>query len=212
MSILDESVSLLAETRARFDPSAADGFSFVFNNEVKVAFPSSAPRIIRFRVLTKEDSGTTEAVRFELTSESDLRFYLVSSFDSESFQELAKAYKLRVAFDAFAQSVKELLTKSVTSPKDFQIEFRTEDGANGDLVFIQILRLRRVAILGIAFRPAPDSFVVACVQHRFNSLRMELQQASQEYQALTARLEEKNPTLGRQVRKFVETSVLPLPQ
>jgi hypothetical protein len=204
----DDSVSLLAETRRRFDPSVQEGLTLLFSNEVKVLFDSSAPRIIRARVLEKADSGTVELVRIELTSELDLAFYLVASFSPADYAELQRKHGLRIGFDAFAKGIIDLLTRSVTTPKECQIEFRDKDGVNGNLAFVQMLRLRKVDVFVLELSPATPDVVKMHGQYRFNSLKMELQQTAQEYRTLTSRLEEKNPTLARQAKKVVETAVL----
>jgi hypothetical protein len=204
----DDSVSLLAETRRRFDPSVQEGFALLFSNEVRVVFGESGARIVRARVLEKAESGTVESVRIELTSELDLRFYAVASLDAAAFGALQGRHGLRIGFGAFARAVVDLLTRSVTAPRECQIEFRSADGESGDLAFVQALRLRKVDVFVLALAPASPDFIRAHVQYRFNSLKMELQQTAQEYLALTSRLDEKNPTLARQAKRAVETAVL----
>jgi hypothetical protein len=211
----DDSMALLADSRSRYDPTVCDGFTPLFNAEVKITFitPDSVPeqRVVRARIFKREDSGIVQAIRLELTRETELKFYLVSSFDAAGFETLKKNHNLRPAFSDFPQSIKDLLTRSVTASKECQLEFRTNDGLNGDLAFIQILRLRKIDVFVLSFQPAPVEFVHRHAQYRFNSLKIEFQQVSQDYTTLTSRLEERNPHLAKQVRKSVETTVLRSP-
>jgi hypothetical protein len=206
VSDTSDDLSLLAETRPQSDPSVSDGFSIVFNNEVPIAFPESdVPQIVRVRVLEKRESGLApvEGVRLELRREDQVEFYLTASFVKREFEAFAKQNRLTVEFDSFSRSLIDLFTRSVKQPKDYKVQFEHSD----ELVFIQTLRLRAVEVFRIAFTPGSEDFVRRHVQFRFNTLKIELQRTTQEYTLLMSKLESKNPSLARQIKKVVETAV-----
>jgi hypothetical protein len=197
---------LLAETRAQSDPSVSEGFSIVFNNEALITFPESdVPQIVRVRVLEKRESdlAPVECVSLELRREDQVEFYLTASFAQREFDAFAKQNKLTVEFDNFSRSLIDLFTRSVKQPKDYRVQFEQRD----ELVFIQTLRLRAVEVFRITFAPGQQDFVRRHVQFRFNTLKMELQRTAQEYALLMSKLETKNPSLARQIKKVVETAV-----
>jgi hypothetical protein len=212
----DESIAALAESHSQYDPTVIDGFSPLFNKEVRITFviPDRPPdsRIVRARIFARGDPENIQAIRLEITQEAELKFYLVCSLDAAGFEALEKAHNLRPAFSDFSKSVIDLLERSVRFPKEHQLEFRSGDGVSGSLAFIQMLRLRKVEVFVLDFQPAPDEFVKRQAQFRFNSLKVELEKVSQGYATLTNRLEEKNPHLVKQIKETVEKTVFKPPQ
>jgi hypothetical protein len=206
VSDTSDDLSLLAETRAQSDPSVSEGVSILFNNEVPITFPESeVPQIVRVRVLEKRESelAPVESVRLELRREDQVEFYLVASFVEREFAAFAEQNKLTVEFGNFSRSLIDLFTRSVKQPKDYRVQF--EHG--NELVFIQTLRLRAVEVFRITFTNGPEEFVRRHVQFRFNTLKLELQRTTQEYTLLMSKLESKNPSLARQIKKVVETAI-----
>jgi hypothetical protein len=205
VSDASDDLSLLAETRAQSDPSVSEGFAIVFNNEVPIKFPDAdVPRIVRVRVLEKRESddAPVSGIRLELRREDRVEFCLTSSFEERDYTTFKKQNRLSVEFDKFSQSLIDLFTRSVKQPRDYKIQFEEDD----QLVFIQSLRLRAVEVFRLSFKPVSDDFVRKQVQFRFNTLKMELQRAAQEYNTLMSRLEGKNPSLAKQIKKIVETT------
>lgn len=203
---------LVTENYATFDPSILAGYESIFNREINIQFyypniDEPDKRIVRIRILEKQEGSSLEEIRMEISSEADISFLLESVIGSEQFSSLQSMNRLRIEFSKFSRSVAELLEKSVTAPTEYEVKFEQREDYGGRLVFMQKLRLRQVEVFSIEFVLADDDLVRNQAQHRFNKLRMELAQKSNEYEQQMQRLEKKNPSLARNIRKSVEFAV-----
>lgn len=207
-----QSYDLVTENYTTFDPSLLAGYEIVFNREINLFFSyfndkeESEKRIVRFRILEKHESSLEE-IRMEIFSENDITFMLESVITTQTFRDLAEKNRLRIKFEDFSHSVIDLLEKSVTAPNDCQIKYQQNEDYSGRLVFMQTLRLRQLEVFSIDFVLSQDDLVRSQAQYRFNRLKMELDQKNEEYKQQLQRLEAKNPSFAKQIRKSVEFSV-----
>ena len=203
---------LVTENYATFDPSILAGYESIFNREINLQFyyPNTTTpekRIVRVRVLEKHEGDALEEVRMEISSEFDISFLLEAVIGRSQFATLQSENHLRIEFSKFSRCVTELLEKSVTASDECEVKFEQREDYGGRLVFLQKLRLRLLEVFSIDFVLADDELVRNQAQHRFNKLRMELAQKANEYEQQMQRLEAKNPSLARNIRKSVEFSV-----
>lgn len=214
-----QSYDLVTENYTTFDPSLLAGYEIVFNREINLYFSyfdsddkgkgnetEEEKRIVRFRILEKREDSLEE-IRMEIFSEADITFMLESVITTQSFRDLSAKNRLRIKFEDFSRSVIDLLEKSVTAPDDCQIRYLQNEDYSGRLVFMQTLRLRKLEVFSIDFVLSQDDLVRNQAQYRFNRLKMELDQKSEEYKQQMQRLEAKNPSFAKQIRKSVEFSV-----
>jgi hypothetical protein len=213
LSGLNESASLIAETYASIDPSVLAGYTIFFNREVILFFffqdeADAEKRIVRVRILEKKDKeGTLEELRIEISTEKDLAFSLECIIGPSEFLEIQQQSHLRIEFHEFANSVADLLKRSVENAKEYQVKFIQGKDYGGSLAFYQTLRLRAVEVFRLAFVQSSDEFVRNNVQYRFNKLKVDLMQKTQEFEEQMRKLESKNPSLARHIRDAVENAV-----
>jgi hypothetical protein len=187
-----------------------DGFDICFNNEVPVSFRTESgfePRAIRVRVLERNSDSGLDEVRLEITDDENIASYLLCSVPASAYPDLAKSNGLKAEFKDFSSSITSLLTRSVEKPAEYQLQFIKGEDDSGQLIFLQKLRLRSVTIFTLDFIQAGADFVRKQAQFRFNALKVELQRKSKEYDNQMSRLESKNPSLAKQMRNSVESSV-----
>jgi hypothetical protein len=203
------------------DPSFADGFGVIFNNEVPILFAAGSAfsdlRPVRVRVLERNEGPTNAEIRLELTEDDKVSLIRVCSISATSYKEFAAANGLKIEFAELGKSITDLLISSVEKPPQVHqtlkagsghhLRFTEGEEDRGQLFFLQKLRLRSVTILTLAFMKAPADFVRSQVQYRFNSLKVELQRKANDYNTQTSRLRQTNPSLEKQLRSTVKNLV-----
>ncbi|OHT08036.1 hypothetical protein TRFO_23670 [Tritrichomonas foetus] len=94
------------------------------------------------------------------------------------------------------------------SGQNYSIQLNINEDYSAKVKFLQMLRLRAVEVFSLDFESAPNEFIRAQIQHRFNQLKMEVQSRAQEFEMKFDRLKSKNPQLADQVYKTVMHNVM----
>jgi hypothetical protein len=203
----------MSETYTIADPSLLAGYTMLFNREINLffVFPDDSDpeqRIVRIRILEKNNrEGALEEIRIEILTEKDLAFALECKIGSTEFQEIQSQNRLRIEFEGFANSIADLLKRSVEKAKEYQVKFVQGGDYGGNLVFYQILRLRSVEVFRLAFVQCADEFVRNSVQYRFNKLKIDLMEKTQEFDEQMRKLEYKNASLAKHIKGAIENAV-----
>ena len=224
----DQSISIMGEGYATFDPTLLIGYDLRYTCDAKVQIllqndqvqeeeeeeiaekeekeENSKPefRTLRFRIFDKGgDIVGLEEIRVEILYDQDVGFFLECAVDSSAFQSIAKENNLNVNFSQFEQSLIEMIEKSIKKPEIIQLRLILGNDYNGKLIFRQTLRLRSIDVLSLQFQTAPSEFIRSQVQYRFNQMKMEAQQKVQEIETKFGRLKSKNPQFAEQIKKSV---------
>lgn len=211
----DQSISIVGEGYATFDPTILIGYDLRFTCDAKVQIlmdngqneeEDSEPeyRTLRFRVFDKAgDVVGLEEIRVEILYDQDVGFFLECAVDNNAFQNIAKENHLNVNFSQFEQSLIEMIDKSVKKPDIICLRLILGSDYSGKLTFRQTLRLRSIDVLSLQFQSASSEFIRSQVQYRFNQMKMEAQQRVQEIETKFGRLKSKNPQFAEQIKKSV---------
>ncbi|KAH0785096.1 alpha-mannosyl-glycoprotein beta-2-n [Histomonas meleagridis] len=189
-----------------FEQSVLGDYDTLFDREVIINFNSKEKRIIRLKILKKQDEeGATEEICIEMIDDNNICFCVECIITPDKFKEIKKENSLLIDFEQFPKSVIELLELSVKSPKEAEIIFTFDENTlDGTISFIQTLRLRKVVIFKLNFVRSSDEFTKAEVQHRFNKARTELQKKTKILESKLAKIESINPSYAKQVWKIIE--------
>jgi hypothetical protein len=145
-----------------------------------------------------------EQVRIELSNESQIEFFLVASFGPSDFAALSREGQLRIEFRDFSKSLIDLFTGALKRPANCQLRYIEGDDGTGNLLFIQVVRVRAVELLRLQFSPGDASSLRQQAQFRFSAAKMELRRVSQEYATIMERLESNNPGLAREINLVID--------
>ncbi|KAK8895599.1 hypothetical protein M9Y10_024069 [Tritrichomonas musculus] len=226
----DQSISIMGEGYATFDPTMLIGYDLRFTCDSKVQISlenqenqenqeqeskESDPefRTLRFRVFDKGGEGIgLEEIRVEIFHEKDVGFFLECVIDNTGFQKIVTENNLQVNFSQFEQSLIEMIEKSVKKPDLIHLRLKLTDDYNGVLTFRQTLRLRSIDVFSLQFQTASSEFIRSQVQYRFNQMKMEAQQKVQEIETKFGRLKSKNPQFAEQMRRSVMFAVSTKPK
>lgn len=212
----DQSISIMGEGYATFDPTLLIGYDLRYTCDAKVQIlmrdnqeeeeEKSEPeyRNLRIRIFDKGgDIVGLEEIRVEILYDRDVGFFLECAVDNNVFQNIAKENHFNVTFSQFEQSLIEMIEKSIKKPDIIHLRLTLSSDYNGKLVFRQTLRLRSIDVLSLQFQTAPSEFIRSQVQYRFNQMKMEAQQKVQEIETKFGRLKSKNPQFAEQIKKSV---------
>ena len=220
----DQSISIMEEGYATFDPTMLIGYDLRFTCDAKVQIffendheeeeiSDSESRTLRFRVFDKGgDVVGLEEIRVEVLSDKDVGFFLECIVDNTAFQNIVTENNLQVNFSQFEQSLIELIEKSIKKPDIIQLTLRLTNDYSGKLTFHQTLRLRSIDVFSLQFQTASSEFIRSQVQYRFNQMKMEAQQKLQEIETKFGRLKSKNPQFAEQMRRSVMFAVSTKPK
>ena len=83
--------------------------------------------LINFRILVNGEENRPWAIRFELTTDSDVQLFYKCEVSQENFMNLQMENELSVDFDGFIGMIKSLLQDAVNNPVVYQTLFTMEN-------------------------------------------------------------------------------------
>eukprot|EP00193_Tetraselmis_chui_P013270 CAMPEP_0177781694 /NCGR_PEP_ID=MMETSP0491_2-20121128/18011_1 /TAXON_ID=63592 /ORGANISM="Tetraselmis chuii, Strain PLY429" /LENGTH=204 /DNA_ID=CAMNT_0019301825 /DNA_START=307 /DNA_END=921 /DNA_ORIENTATION=+ len=156
------------------DPSLADGFYVYYEREVPFELRSSegsdlpsevgALEAIRVKVLLLGDQNNPEALKVELSSESNLFFHYIHQMSPASFKELQEGQKLMVDFAEYPAVLLRMLNHCIKEPHSYLAVF----------VIIQNMEYKFVELLSCRFVASPDEVVRQHITYRYNAIKSRL--------------------------------------
>lgn len=189
------------------DPSVTNGYTITFNKEIKFQI-NGVNKIYRTRVLTNTLEDSLQDVRVELFDDENIDFLFESSIAANEFDDFREQNQLSIKYEQLAQSIADLFEKSVKNPKEISIRFTFSDNSEeATIKFFQKLRLRSIEIFSLTFTKSEKEFIEAQAQARFNHYKNDLMIKKRQYEDLLGKIEAKNPTLAKRIRKGVEDAM-----
>lgn len=215
----DQSISIMGEEYATFDPTLLIGYDLKFSIKTQVQLSTDIEqnseeespeiRLLCLRIFEKKgDANKLEELRIEIMDDLDVAFFLECSVDESSFQTIQANNRLQITFSQFPQSLIELFERSVKAPESIKLKLNIERDYNCVFTICQALRLRLVKVFSLDFRSSPTDFIRSQVQYRFNQLKMDAQQKSQDIETKFAKIKSKNPQFAEQLRKSIMYAVI----
>lgn len=188
------------------DISLNDENEICFEGDVLLTFSNpetnnDEQQSTHIRFLVKRTDGTIESTRIELSTDSNLFFFYISEYTSETFNQLKVAQNLDpdLDFESFPEMIRDILINSEENG-DYETTFVFEDEEKGTLKLTQKLKFKKVEIFSLEFIKASDEEITNQVQFRYNQARAELKAAKTELSDLYAMLKIKNPSVLKQMK------------
>mmetsp|Transcript_14877 Transcript_14877/g.41822 ORF Transcript_14877/g.41822 Transcript_14877/m.41822 type:complete len:243 (-) Transcript_14877:245-973(-) len=198
-------------TLDELDPSLADGFHIYYEREVPFELRASegsdlpsevgALEAIRVKVLLLGDQSNPDALRVELSSESNLFFHYIHQMSPKTFKELQEGQKLMVEFADYPSVLLRMLNHCIKEPHSYLAVFVMQRTGDARLDFIQNMEYKFVELLSCRFIASPEEVVRQHITFRYNSVKSRLALMQARLADVNALVKVKNPSLLLQLQR-----------
>lgn len=121
-----------------------------------------------------DDGGEINAVKVELSTESDLFFLYTHVCDLESFQLMQDHQKLMIDFADYANVLIRMLNNCIKEPHNHLAVYLMQADGRARLDFIQNMEYKFVELLSVDFMRAPEDTIRQHIAFRYNSMKARL--------------------------------------
>lgn len=195
------------------DPSL-DGYALYTEKDVPFELRSSEAanagrgegnqmELIRVRVLVYGQHAAPEAVRIELSSESNLFFHYTSTILSSGWRTFQKSQHLTVEFGGLPDVLLQLLNLCLKEPQQHIAVLLMHPDSSAQLDFVKNLEYKFVELLSCNFRASTESEMRRQVSHRYNQIKAQLAVAEAQLADVTSLVKVKSPSLLLQLQRTV---------
>ncbi|KAJ0397184.1 hypothetical protein P43SY_005111 [Pythium insidiosum] len=167
------------------DPSLVGGFRVIYDREtpfeLRIQDADSTPQqvgtleAIKVKILVHGDEGDIQAVKVELSTESDLFFLYAHTCDAETFQLMQDQQKLMIDFADYANVLIRMLNNCIKEPHNHLAVYLMQADGRARLDFIQNMEYKFVELLSVDFLRAPEDVIRQHITFRYNSMKTRLQ-------------------------------------
>lgn len=192
------------------DPSLANDFKLFAEREVPLelrseggalAHDAGSVEAIRVRVLVRGIQPDLEAVRIELTSESDLFFHYTHTIGPAAFQQLMQeAQKLMVDFNNYPSVFLRMVNSCIQAPQTHIAVLLMEPSGAARLDFIQNMEYKFVELMSCQFQASSEDHIKQQVTYRYNAVKSRLALMQARLADINALVKLKNPSLLLQLQ------------
>ncbi|KAL3137648.1 hypothetical protein ABBQ38_004924 [Trebouxia sp. C0009 RCD-2024] len=192
------------------DPSLADNFKLFAEREVplelrtgggNLANDAGSVEAIRVRVLVCGTQPDLEAVRIELTSESDLFFHYTHTIGPAAFQQLMQeAQKLMIDFNSYPAVFLRMVNSCIQTPQTHIAVLLMESSGAARLDFIQNMEYKFVELLSCQLQVSNEEYIKQQVTYRYNAVKSRLALMQARLADINALVKLKNPSLLLQLQ------------
>ena len=193
------------------DPSLVDGYYVFYEREVpfelRVSEAADMPQevgaleAIRVKILLKGEQQQPDALRVELTSETNLFFHYVHELTEASFHDLQEGQKLMVEFAEYSSVLLRMLNNCIKEPHTHLAVFIMHDSGEARLDFIQNMEYKFVELLSCKFANSSEEEVRSQITYRYNVLKSRLALMQARLADVNALVKIKNPSLLLQLQR-----------
>ncbi|KAL3150784.1 hypothetical protein ABBQ32_000551 [Trebouxia sp. C0010 RCD-2024] len=166
------------------DPSLTDNFKLFAEREVplelrtgggNLANDAGSVEAIKVRVLVCGSQPDLEAVRIELTSESDLFFHYTHTIGPAAFQQLMQeAQKMMIDFNSYPAVFLRMVNSCIQTPQTHIAVLLTESSGAARLDFIQNMEYKFVELMSCQFQVSSEEYIKQQVTYRYNAVKSRL--------------------------------------
>ena len=193
------------------DPSLVDGYYVFYEREVpfelRVSEAADMPQevgaleAIRVKILLKGEQQQPDALRVELTSETNLFFHYVHELTEGSFHDLQEGQKLMVEFAEYSSVLLRMLNNCIKEPHTHLAVFIMHDSGEARLDFIQNMEYKFVELLSCKFANSSEEEVRSQITYRYNVVKSRLALMQARLADVNALVKIKNPSLLLQLQR-----------
>ena len=193
------------------DPSLVAGYYVFYEREVpfelRVSEAADMPQevgaleAIRVKILLKGEQQQPDALRVELTSETNLFFHYVHELTEASFHDLQEGQKLMVEFAEYSSVLLRMLNNCIKEPHTHLAVFIMHDSGEARLDFIQNMEYKFVELLSCKFANSSEEEVRSQITYRYNVVKSRLALMQARLADVNALVKIKNPSLLLQLQR-----------
>jgi hypothetical protein len=195
------------------DPSVKGGWRVVYDREcpfeLRYQETQSSPQevgtieAVKVKVLVTGPAGQCEALKIELSSESDLFFHYVHFVDEVGYRVVQEQQKLMVEFDDYAKVLTRMLNACIKEPNTHLaiMVMQYDDEGVARLDFIKNMEYKFVELLTCQFRRSEEELVRQHIAFRYNALKARLALMQGRLADVSAVVRAKNPSLLLQIQQ-----------
>ena len=183
------------------DPIMNEGFKLFLSSKSKADIiykNQSITQIINIRLFYKGEEYSPSIIKLEISTEDDVFFYYLATYDNASFRKLQEKQGLKCNFPKFLSSIKTLIE---STDDKIQLKLNENDKENINLEFIKILSHKYVTALTLEISRPSYQFLKKMISYRFNYLKGTLAIYDDRIKYVSSYIQEKNPTLYKHVLK-----------
>mmetsp|Transcript_27269 Transcript_27269/g.59620 ORF Transcript_27269/g.59620 Transcript_27269/m.59620 type:complete len:247 (+) Transcript_27269:214-954(+) len=193
------------------DPSLVDGYQLFYEREVPFELRSAtsvdnptevgALEAVRVKILVKGEPGRLEALRMELSSESNLFFHYIHDMEARGFSTLQESQRLMVDFSDYPTVLLRMLNQCIKEPHIHLAVYVMEPSGEARLDFIQNMEYKFVELLSCRFSASPEDVVRQQVTYRYNVVKARLSLMQARLADVNALVKIKSPSLLLQLQR-----------
>lgn len=202
----------------QMDPSLVNGYYIFYEREVpfelRVSEAADMPQevgaleAIRVKILLKGDQQQPDALRVELTSETNLFFHYVHELTEASFHDLQEGQKLMVEFAEYSSVLLRMLNNCIKEPHTHLAVFIMHDSGEARLDFIQNMEYKFVELLSCRFSNSSEEEIRDQITFRYNTIKSRLALMQARLADVNALVKIKNPSLLLQLQRTPAKRIL----
>eukprot|EP00759_Apiculatamorpha_spiralis_P050149 PhF_6_TR4505/c2_g2_i3/m.6263 len=215
-TMIDDRYSLLHTLDRDFkqidemDPSLSEGHRLIYDREVPFDLRTYETQTqgavgtvegVKVKVLALGEEPRLEALRVELSSESDLFFHYTCDVTELGFEQLRQDQKLTCDFASFSSMLLRLLNKCIRETQAYICILVLERDGTALLELVQNMEYKVVELLALPFRESSEHIVRQQVTFRYNALRSRIAMMTARMQDVNALVRVKNPALLSQIQR-----------
>lgn len=193
------------------DPSLVDGYRVFYERDVPFELRSAvgydsptevgALEAIRVKILLLGDPASPEALRVELSSESNLFFHYMHNMNPASFREMQQTQHLMVDFPDYAAVLLRMLNQCISSPHSHLAVLVMQPNGEARLDFIQNMEYKFVELLSMRLVASSEETVRLQVAYRYNTAKARLALMQTRLADIVSLLKLKSPSLLLQLQR-----------
>lgn len=130
---------------------------------------------IKVKILILGDDADIQAVKVELSTESDLFFLYSHTCDHEAFQVMQEQQKLMIDFADYANVLIRMLNNCIKEPHNHLAVYLMQADGRARLDFIQNMEYKFVELLSVDFMRVSEDAIRQHISFRYNSMKSRLQ-------------------------------------
>ncbi|GBG26134.1 Spindle assembly abnormal protein 6-like [Hondaea fermentalgiana] len=193
------------------DPSLQGGWRCVFDREVPLELRYQETRdgpqdvgtleAIKVKVLALGSDNDPEALRIELSSETDLFFHYTHTVDEAGFRIMQEQQKLMVEFEDYTKVLTRMLNSCIKEPNTHLAIFVLQEDGPSRLDFIKNMEYKFVELLTCDFTRSSEDLVRQHIAYRYNAMKSRLALMQARLSDVNSLVKLKNPSLLLQIRR-----------
>jgi Centriolar protein SAS N-terminal domain len=188
-----------------------DGFRVVYDRELPVEIRESETpdelgqlHQLKAKILVLGEESEPQAIRVEVSSESDLFFHYYHTVDDEGFRELQQQQKLMIQFIDYANVLIRMFNQCIKSPHTHMTIMyvgATDTARIARMDFLQNMEYKFIELLSVDYVQTAQDLVKHHITYRYHTAKNRVAMLHTRLQEINQIIKLKNPSLLLQIQK-----------